>query len=90
MYQIDALPGGRARPPASDPVVLRVLPSMNVRAFYFKVIKTFKVPKASQQSVHLWLHMPDDRLVEIERDDSHDLYWWGIENGVELFTFVQT
>lgn len=83
------MPEGRARPPTSNPIVLRVLPSMNVRTFYFKVIKCFKVPKAAQPSVRLWLRMPDDRLVEIERDDTHDLDWWGIENGVELFTFAE-
>ena len=88
LYRSDAIPGSKAQLPASEPVVLRVLPSMNVRTFYLKVVKSFKVPKAVQPSVRLWLRMPDDRLVEIDRDDNHDLDWWGIENGVEMFIFM--
>ncbi|TFY62942.1 hypothetical protein EVJ58_g3537 [Rhodofomes roseus] len=76
-------------PPPSDPVVLRVLPSMNVRTLYLKVAKSFKVPKAAQASMKLWLRMPDDHLAEINRDDTHDLDWWGVENDAEMFVFIE-
>ena len=90
LYRTDAMPEGKAPPPSSEPVVLRVLPSMNVRTFYLKVIKSLKVPKAAQPSVRLWLRMPDDRLAAIDRDDTRDLDWWGVEDGVEMFTFIES
>lgn len=89
LYRTGTIPEGKTRPPTSDPLVLRILPSMNVRTFYLKVIKSLKVPKAAQPSVRLWLRMPDDRLMEIEKGDNHDLDWWGIENGAEMFTFIE-
>lgn len=89
LHRTDTPPSKKALPPSSDPVVLRVLPSMNVRTFYLKVVKSFKIPKAAQASMKLWLRMPDDNVVEIDRDDNHDLDWWGVENGVEMFVLVE-
>ncbi|KZT69805.1 RNI-like protein [Daedalea quercina L-15889] len=89
LYRTDTAPSGKAVTHTSDPLVLRVLPSMNIRTFHLKVTKSFKVPKAAQASIRLWLRMPDDRLVEIERDDNHDLDWWGVENGVEMLVFIK-
>ncbi|KAH9928160.1 uncharacterized protein B0H18DRAFT_1001521 [Fomitopsis serialis] len=89
LHRTDTPPSKKALPPSSDPVVLRVLPSMNVRTFYLKVVKSFKIPKAAQTFLKLWLRMPDDNVVEIDRDDNHDLDWWGVENGVEMFVLVE-
>ncbi|CAL1705710.1 unnamed protein product [Somion occarium] len=65
----------------SEPTALRVLPSMSMRAFHLKVAKSFKLPKGTQ-ALKVWLKMPDDALIELpSEDDTHDLSWWGIEDG---------
>ncbi|KAI0076461.1 RNI-like protein [Panus rudis PR-1116 ss-1] len=73
-------------PPASPiPIPLKVLPTMNMRTFRMKVAKSFKIPKAQQPSMKIYLTMPDGSLRELAaEEDTHDLSWLGIEDGSEL------
>ena len=81
----------------SDPTILRVLPTMTVRAFRMKVTKSLKIPKAQQGSLRLWLRMPDGWISELtassnfadqQQRDSYDLSWYGLENGSEVILYV--
>ncbi|GJE87126.1 RNI-like protein [Phanerochaete sordida] len=69
-----------------DPAqALRVLPSMSMRTFRMKLAKTFKLGRAEQPGLRLWLKMPDGAWSELESaEDTHDLAWWGLEDGSEI------
>ncbi|KAK7694061.1 hypothetical protein QCA50_003637 [Cerrena zonata] len=71
--------------PLTEPMTLRVLPTMTMRPFRLKVTKSYKLPRSAQNSFKLWLKMPHGALAELPADDdSHDLAWWGIESDSEL------
>ncbi|CCM04714.1 uncharacterized protein FIBRA_06901 [Fibroporia radiculosa] len=74
---------------ASPSTRLRVLPTMSVRAFRMKLIKSCKIPRAQQASLRMWLKMPNDNLVEIDGDDGHELDWWGLEGDSHLFVYTE-
>lgn len=58
---------------------------MTMRTFRMKLAKTFKLSKTEQAGLRLWLKMPDATYAEMEvADDSHDLDWWGLEDGSEI------
>ncbi|KIP12320.1 hypothetical protein PHLGIDRAFT_98272 [Phlebiopsis gigantea 11061_1 CR5-6] len=64
---------------------LRVLPSMTMRTFRMKLAKTFKLTKAEQASVRMWIRMPEGTYTEVDlTDDNHELDWWGLEDGSEI------
>ena len=64
---------------------LKALPSMSMRTFRMKLAKAFKITKAEQPGLRIWLKMPDGAFSELEHvDDTHDLAWWGIEHGSEI------
>ncbi|OCH92105.1 RNI-like protein [Obba rivulosa] len=68
---------------------LQVLPSMSGRAFRAKVAKTFKIARAQQGQMRLWLRMPDGNLVEMEStDDMRDLAWWGVDDGSDILLYA--
>ena len=68
---------------------LRVLPSMALRTFRLKVAKSFKIAKAQQGGMKLWLRMPDGNTAAIDSDDTHDLSWWGLEDGALVLLVVE-
>lgn len=79
--------GGKSS--GTPPTAMRVLPTMTMRTFRLKLCKTLKIPKPKQASVKLWLVMPDNRISEIDNEQStHDLSWWGIENGSSVLVYV--
>lgn len=80
-----------ARPPstpgagAGDAQSIKVLPSMTMRTLRMKLAKTFKLTKAEQAGVRMWLRMPDGAYAEVDlTDDNHQLDWWGLEDGSEI------
>ena len=88
IQQSTELPSRTAAAP-TEGTSMRVLPTMSVRTFRLKVAKTFKIPRASQAALGLWLRMPDGNLAEIDGAlDDRDLDWWGIEDGSEIILYV--
>ncbi|KAL7283642.1 hypothetical protein ACG7TL_003078 [Trametes sanguinea] len=64
---------------------LRVLSTMTVRAFRLKILKSFKIPKAPQSSMRLWMVLPDGHCVELDEEYAgRDLAWWGVEDGTSF------
>jgi len=77
----------------STTITLQVLPAMLVRTFRSKVCKCLKTPqqKLAQVVVELWLKMQDDTLAVIDRkQDGYDLSWWGLENGSDVYVYLDT
>lgn len=80
-----------AHPPSSadatqtQTLTLKVLPSMSMRTFRMKLTKSFKLSKAEQPGLRIWLRMPGGVYSELEvAEDTHDLAWWGLESGSEI------
>ncbi|KAJ2991892.1 hypothetical protein NUW54_g8073 [Trametes sanguinea] len=64
---------------------LRVLSTMTVRAFRLKILKSYKIPKAQQNSMRVWMILPDGHCVELDEEYAgRDLSWWGIEDGTSF------
>lgn len=58
---------------------------MRLQTLQQKLRKTFKMsPKAE---MNLYLEM-SDTVAELESGDLHDLVWWGLEEGSNLFVYV--
>ena len=58
---------------------------MSMRTFRMKLAKTFKLTKAEQTALRLWLKMSDGVYTEMDlSDDNHELDWWGLEDGSEI------
>ena len=58
---------------------------MTMRMLRLKLAKTFKLSKAEQAEVRIWLQMPDRAHAELDlADDNHELDWWGLEDGSEI------
>ncbi|KAJ7632998.1 hypothetical protein FB45DRAFT_914126 [Roridomyces roridus] len=76
----------------TDRTILRVLPTMTLRAFRLKVRKTMKQHAAASDTamVLLWLQMQDTSwaLLDIDRDQ-HDLAWLGVESGSNIICTIQ-
>ncbi|TFK94748.1 RNI-like protein [Polyporus arcularius HHB13444] len=85
---------GASAPPASLPpnererylgeckseLTLRVLPTMSVRTLRMKLMKSFKIPKAQQSSVRLWMALPDGHFIELDEEfTGRDLAYWGVD-----------
>lgn len=58
---------------------------MKLQTLQLKLRKTFKVPPKAE--IHLYLEM-SDTVAELESGDSHDLIWWGLDDGSNLFVFI--
>ena len=66
-------------------LTLRVLSSMSVRTLRLKLIKSFKIPKAKQAAVRLWMIMPDGHFVELDEEYAgRDLAYWGVDEGTQF------
>lgn len=66
-------------------VSLRVLSTMSIRPLRLKTLKAFKIPKAQQSSMRLWMVMPDGHFVELDEEYAgRDLSWWGVEEGTRF------
>jgi hypothetical protein len=66
---------------------------MPIRIFRLKVFKFLKTPqeKLAQVSVELWLKMQDGTLAVMGRErDDHDISWWGLENGSDVYVYFDT
>jgi tubulin-specific chaperone E len=66
---------------------------MSVRTFRLKVFKCLKAPqeKMAQVAVELWLKMRDNTFAVMDRNqDEHDLGWWGLENGSDVYVYFDT
>ncbi|KAI0723930.1 hypothetical protein C8T65DRAFT_734439 [Cerioporus squamosus] len=66
-------------------LTLRVLSTMSVRTLRMKLIKSFKIPKARQGSVRLWMVLPDGHFVELDEDFAgRDLAYWGVDEDTQF------
>jgi tubulin-specific chaperone E len=72
------------------PTTLKILRTMSLRTFRMKILKTFKAPRGAK--ARLWLSMADNSLAEVDvgQDDTGDLTWWGLEDGAQVFLFVDS
>ena len=69
---------------SAPPTIIKALPSMKLQILQQKLRKTFKVtPKAE---MNLFLEM-SDTVAELESGDLHDLVWWGLDGGSNLFVY---
>lgn len=57
---------------------------MSIHSFRLKIRKALKSPPSA--SIRIWLKMSDDSFVQMDGDQ--DLSWWGIENGSDVFVYV--
>jgi hypothetical protein len=72
---------------ASSSTVIRVLPSMTLRALRLKIRKAFG--GSSKTNVGLYLQMSDGVVSTLEAEqDMYDLTWWGLSNGANIFVFI--
>jgi hypothetical protein len=68
----------------AERIILRVLPTMTLRALRLKICKTMKYSPAST-ALALWLQMQDKSFSPLESDrDGQDLAWLGIESGSSI------
>ncbi|KAF7337954.1 Tubulin-specific chaperone E [Mycena venus] len=68
----------------AERIILRVLPTMTLRALRLKICKTMKY-SASSTALSLWLQMQDGSFTLLEGDrDTQDLAWLGIESGSNI------
>jgi len=86
----DALERFRAQ--LGPPMTIRVLPSMTMRVFRIKLLKTLKIPPLAGRidvpHPRAWLVMDESALSELDLEqDSRDLAWWGIQNESEVFVY---
>lgn len=87
VYRCLTRPGEQSH--ASKPTPLKTLPTTKVAIFRLQLMKTLKLPRSvSRNMVEIWLSM-EDGFVEL-CDDSHDLGWYGIENGSDVFVTVNS
>ena len=50
-----------------------------------KLIKSFKIPRAQQAAVRLWMIMPDGHFVELDEEYAgRDLAYWGVDEGTQF------
>lgn len=69
---------------ATQPVHLRVLPSLSLRHLRAKIAKVTK-HRAGSAAVTCWLRMRDGTLAELKsNDDYRDLSWMGLESGSQI------
>ena len=47
--------------------------------------KRFKAPPRAEMSLYLEM---SDTVAELEPGDSHDLIWWGLDEGSHLFVYI--
>ncbi len=53
---------------------------MSVRTLRMKLMKSFKIPKAQQSSVRLWMALPDGHFIELDEEFAgRDLAYWGVD-----------
>ncbi|EKM55323.1 uncharacterized protein PHACADRAFT_173426 [Phanerochaete carnosa HHB-10118-sp] len=70
---------------ATQTQTLKVLPSMSMRTFRMKIAKSFRLDKAEQPRLRIWLRMTDGTFSELDvAEDTHDLAWWGLEDSSEI------
>jgi hypothetical protein len=68
---------------------LRVLPTMPLRAFRMKILKSIPLP--SNSLIELWLKMEDGELVQMDsKYDDQELAWWGVENDSHVYYHIDT
>jgi hypothetical protein len=68
---------------------LKVLRSMTLKTFRLKAFKAFKL-KPSGAQMRLWLTMNDGGLAELDSSqDTYDLTWWGLEDGAEVYSYIE-
>ncbi|KAI6045604.1 hypothetical protein EDC04DRAFT_3053971 [Pisolithus marmoratus] len=66
---------------------VKTLPTTKIAIFKLQVMKALKLPRSvSRDVVEIWLCM-EDGFVKL-CDDSHDLGWYGIEGGSDVFVTV--
>ncbi|KAF8077772.1 hypothetical protein FPV67DRAFT_1402566 [Lyophyllum atratum] len=72
----------------SQPLVLRVLPTMTLRALRMKTCKMLKI----KATILIWLQRTDGTLMELSNDrDEQDLDWLGLDDGATVvFHATQT
>lgn len=70
---------------STAPITIKALPSMKLQTLQQKLRKTFKLPPKA--GVSLYLEMSDN-VAELGPGDSHDLIWWGFEEGSHLFVYI--
>ena len=70
---------------STSPTIIKALPSMKLQTLKQKLRKTFKVPPKAE--MYLYLEM-SDTVAELESADSHDLIWWGLDEGSNLFVCI--
>ena len=78
---------------ASPATALRVLPTMSIRNFHAKILKSLgvdrKIGKQGQSEPRTWIVMGDSTLSELDLGGhSRDLSWWGLhaESHVLVYT----
>ena len=50
-----------------------------------KLIKSFKIPKARQGSVRLWMALPNGHFVELDEEFfGRDLAYWGVDEDTQF------
>lgn len=68
---------------------IKTLPTTKIAVFRLQLTKALKLPRSvGRNMVEIWLCM-EDGFVEL-CDDSHDLSWFGIENGSDVFVTVNS
>ncbi|KAF9652922.1 hypothetical protein BDM02DRAFT_3183259 [Thelephora ganbajun] len=70
---------------STPPTIIKALPSMKLQTLQQKLRKTFKVPPKAEMDVYLEM---SDTVAELESGDSHDLIWWGLGEGSNLFVYI--
>lgn len=58
---------------------------MKLQTLQLKLCKTFKVPPKAEMSLYLEM---SDTVAELGPGDSHDLTWWGFDEGSHLFVYI--
>jgi len=70
---------------STSPTIVKALPSMKLQTLQQKLRKTFKVPPKAEMNLYLEML---DTVTELESGNSHDLIWWGLGDGSNLFIYV--
>ncbi|KLO19152.1 RNI-like protein [Schizopora paradoxa] len=85
---------------ASPPFPLKALPSMSMRNFRLKLLKTAKTQSGGilrdaaahgeqASGLSAWLVMADGELSQIDFEDGRDLDWWGLQQDSQIFVYLK-
>lgn len=76
----------------SQPLQLRVLPTMAMKVFRLRLIKLLKLPPNQANGVHkvhAWMLMDDDSLSEMDFEPgTQEVSWWGLEEGSRILVYA--